>query len=166
MRTMAVAITIVLAAVVSPKMHAKPDSGYTTVVLEYIGKTNRPISPIIISSSAEEAQWYRHKLFSDQISTLTSVYIVKETTWKDVMDIPFPKADLKQPSADDGPITAPMLKLVLAKGHDFREAAIGAEESFLILDEIKQWVAKYQLLVRRLSEVEGPMSYYLKQSRC
>jgi hypothetical protein len=59
----------------------------------------------------------------------------------------------------------PMLRLVLAKGYDFREITIGAEESVLILDEIKQRVSGYRLLVRRLSEVEGPMSYYLKQSR-
>jgi hypothetical protein len=165
MRTMAVAIAFVLAAVVNPSIHSEPDSGYTTVVLEYIGKTNRPIFPIIISSSAEEAQWYRQELFSEPISTLTSAYIVKETTWKEVVDIPFPKADLKQPSAGDGPISAPMLRLVLAKGHDFRETTIGAEESVLILDEIKQRVSEYRLLVRRLSEVEDPMSYYLKQSR-
>jgi hypothetical protein len=92
---MAVAITFVLAAVLNPSIHAKPDSGYTTVVIEYIGKTNRPIFPIIISSSAEEAQWYRQKLFSDPISTFASVYIVEETTWKDVVDILFPKADFE-----------------------------------------------------------------------
>ena len=87
MRTMAVAITIVLAAVVSPKMHAKPDSGYTTVVLEYIGKTNRPISPIIISSSAEEAQWYRRKLFSDPIS-MESINITEAPTWLSGVAVP------------------------------------------------------------------------------
>lgn len=162
---MAVAITFVLAAVLNPSIHAKSDSGYTTVVIEYIGKTKRPIFPIIVSSSAEEAQSYRQKLFSDPISTFASVYIVEETTWKEVVDIPFPKADLKQPSAADRPITTPMLRLVLAKGNDFREITTGAEDSVLILDEIKQRVSGYRLLVRRLSEVESPMSYYLKQSR-
>jgi hypothetical protein len=165
MRTLAVAIIIVLAAAVSPSMHAKPDSAYTTIVLEYVGRTDRPIFPIIISSSAEEAQWYGQKLFIDPVSTFASVFIVKGKVWKEAMDISFLKADLKQPGAADAPITAPALRLLLATGHDFREATIGAEKSVLILDETKQRMSGYPLLVRQLSDLEGTMSYNLKQSR-
>ena len=50
---------------------------YSTIVVDYVGKTDRPIFPIIVSSSAEEAEWYRQKLFSDPVTTFVNVYSVR-----------------------------------------------------------------------------------------
>ena len=165
MRTRATAIAIVLIALSSPWVYAKSDPAYTTVVLEYDGPNSRYISPIIVSSSAEEAERYKQKLFGGPLVDFAEVYIVKESIWKEIAEILSAKDDLRQSGAANGQIRAPQLRIVLATGHDFQETTVGAEEGAQILDEIKERASEYPLLVGALSEIEQPMSYYLKHPK-
>jgi len=163
---------MMLISVIGAGLPAQSNPRYTTVLIEYVGKSDRYLSPIIISSSADEAEWYKQKLFSCRISALmgpclgpglTEVYIVPEATWAEIADKSLPKADLKRPVSNDGPRRWPGLRLILARGHDFQEVTIDAEESVLMLGEIKKQVSAHPLLVSELSEIEVPMNVYLKQ---
>jgi len=156
-------VAIMLSSVICAGTHAQSNSDYTTVAIEYVGKSDRPIFPIIISISSKEAEWYRHKLFRDSVSIFTHIYIVQKATLKEISAIPLPKGDLNQPMSNNRPKTAPTIRLVMAIGHDSKEATIDAADSVVILGEIKKCVSKHPLLVGQLSEIEARMNRYLKK---
>ena len=142
---------------------AQSNSAYTTVVIEYVGKSDHPSFPIIISTSSADAQWYRHRLFADMDSVFARVYVVQKANLKNIAGIPLPEGDSNSSTLSDVPKTAPTMTLVTAIGHDFKEATIGAEESVRILAEIKKCVSKYPSLIGQLSEIEGRMNRYLQK---
>jgi hypothetical protein len=123
-RMAVIALTVALCA----SAHAQ-HSKYTTIAIEYIGKTDRPVFPIIISASREEAKWYRQKLFSDPVSTFARINIIGESTLKKILDIPLPNGDMSPPNPNVGPRTSPALRLVLARGHDSEEVTVEVFES-------------------------------------
>jgi hypothetical protein len=144
--------------------HAQPYSGCNTIAIEYVGRTDRPVFPIIISTSPEEAEWYKQRLFSDPASTFADVYIVGKSTMKKIAEIRLPNGDMKRPSSGVGPRTSPALRLVLATGHDSKESTVEATESASLLREIKKRVSEYPPLAERLMEIEVRMNRYLRQS--
>lgn len=157
-------VMIMLASMIGVWTHAQSKPVYTTVVIDYVGKTDRPVFPIIISSSVDEAEWCKQKLFSDPVSTFAHVYIVRESTLKKVAGIPLPSGEAKSPNSGEGPSTAPTLRLVLATGHDFKEVTVEVGESVSLLSEIEKRAAEYPPLVEQLSDIGGRMNRYLKKS--
>lgn len=155
---------IIFAVVVFASTHAQPKLECTTIVFEYIGKSDRPFFPIIISSSSEEAEWYKQKLFIEPLSSFADVYIVGKSTMKEITDIPLPNENTKRSTAGFESRTSPALHLVLASGHDSREVTVEAAESVLLLREIKKRVSEYPPLVEQLARIEERMDQYLKHS--
>jgi hypothetical protein len=164
MKTLIGITAFMLICVIYATTHAQPTSGYTTVVIEYVGKSNRPIFPIIISSSNNEAEWYTKKLFGDPISEFAHIDIVKKATLKEISGILSQKVDFTRPIASDRPSMAPTIKLVAAIEDDFKETIIGTEDSVVIVGEIKKHVPRYPLLVGQLSDLEGLLNQYLKKA--
>lgn len=164
MKATALMAAIALTAALSASAHGRPHSRFTTIVIEYIGKNDRPVFPIIVSTSLEEAEWYKQKLFRDPVPTFADVYIVGESTLKEIVDILLPNGDMKQPNPRVGPRTSPALRLVLATGHDSKEVTVEVTESALRLGKIKKRVSEYPPLVEQLADIEGRMNRYLKQS--
>ena len=158
-------VMIMLASMIGVWTHAQSKPVYTTVVIDYVGKTDRPVFPIIISTAVDEAEWYKQKLFSDPVSTFAHVYIVRESTLKRIADIPLLSGDAKGLNSGEGSRTAPMLRLVLATRHDFKEVTVEVGESVSLLSEIEKRVAEYPSLVEQLSDIGGRMNRYLKKSR-
>jgi hypothetical protein len=155
---------ITLAAALSLLASAQPNLGCTTIAIQYVGKTDRPVFPIIISSSPDEAERYKQKLFSDPISTFARVYIVRESIMKKIAEIHLPNGDLKLPNSDDIPKTKPTLSVVLAAGHNDREVIVEAAASVSLLGEIKKRVYEYPQLVEQLSDLQNRMNRYLKSA--
>jgi hypothetical protein len=156
---------ITLAAALFASASAQPNLGCTTIAIQYVGKTDRPVFPIIISGSPEEAERYKQKLFSDQISTFAHVYVVQESIMKKIADIRLPNGDMKLPNSGDGPRTTPMLRLVLATRQNDREVTVEVAESVLLLGEIEKRVPEYPAIVEQLSDVQSRLSRYLKSSQ-
>ena len=145
-----------------PSTHAKPESRCNTIEIEYVGKTDRPVFPIIIGSSAEEADWYKQKLFNDVDSIGGGVYIVRESTMRKIAEISLPNSSMKHASSGDGLKTWPTLRLVLATGRDSNVVIVDAAGSALLLSETKKWVSEYPSLVERLTGIERHVNQYLK----
>lgn len=161
MKTTALMATIALTAALYASV--QPNSGCTTIAIEYVGRTDRPVFPIIISASPEEAEWYKQRLFSDPVSTFADIYIVGKSTMKEIADIPLPQGDRRSKSGI-GPRTSPALRLVLVTGHDSKEVMVEAVESASLLREIKKRVSDYPPLVKRLADIEARMDRYHKES--
>jgi hypothetical protein len=142
----------------------QPNSRCTTIAINYVGKTDRPVFPIIISTSPEEAEWYKQRLFSDPGPTFADVYIVATSTMEEISDMRLPVGDMERPISRVRPRTSPALDLVLATGHDSKEVTFEASESALLLREIKKRASEYPPLLGRLADIEGRMNRYLKES--
>jgi len=144
--------------------HARVSLACTTIEIKYVGKIDSPSFPIIISSSAEEAERYKEKLFNDTDSIGGGVYIIRESIMKKIADIPLSDGDVMRPSSGDGPRTWPGLLLVLATGKESREVSFGTTESVSLLRDIKRRVSEYPPLVERLVEIEGRLNRHVKRS--
>src|SRR5260221_173684 len=83
MKTLIGMTAFILTCVLYATTHAQSAVYPATVVIEYVGKSDRPIFPIIISSSNNEAEWYRKKLFGDPISEFAHIDIVKKAIRKE-----------------------------------------------------------------------------------
>ena len=53
-----------------------PPSGYSTLVIQFVGEMDRPIFPMVISTSMNEGEWYRQNLIEDVIRGFNNVYVV------------------------------------------------------------------------------------------
>lgn len=157
-------------------LRAQTNPVYTTICIEYVGEMDRPILPVILSNSSGEAEQYKQKYIqrykqewrtdSDTFSfliQLIDIYIVPESTMKKISDMLLQKGDLKQPDISGRPITAPTLELILATGQDSRRATVKAEQSVIVLDELKKLVPEQQPLVNDLSYIERYMNRFLKR---
>jgi len=159
-----VAITLIVAICVWAHSQSRSPQ-YTTIVIDCVGRTDHPVFPIIISSSAEEAERYRQELFSDPITVFVHVYIVRGSALTQITNIPMLKGDLKQSSADNRPQVAPVLSVVVATGHNSKKITVDAEDSIRLLSDIRKCVPGYPPVVEELSEMEGRMHQYRKQPK-
>jgi len=164
MKRVAAMTMIFMISVTCAGTHAQPNSGYTTVVVEYVGKQDRSIFPIIISTTREEAEWYSHKLYDHPFDTsmFVDIYTVKQETLKEIADILLAKVDLNRPISTSGPVTGPTLILVMATGRNSKETEIGVGDSVVVLAEMKKCVSNYPSLVEHLTDIEVPMKAYLR----
>jgi len=125
--------TIALAAALCASAYGEPNLRCSTIAIEYVGKTDRPVFPVIISTSPEEAEWYKQRLFSDPVSTFADVYVVGKPTMTKIADILLPNGDRRHPSSDARPRTSPALRIVFASGHDSKEVTVDVAESASLL---------------------------------
>jgi hypothetical protein len=142
---------------------AQPVSGYRTLVIEYIGPTNRPSFPIIISTSSKEGEWYRHHLFPDPIDIFARVNIVKASTLKDITDLQLLKGSLDRRVSAEVSISRPTLKFVAGAGDDHTEATVDAQTGLKILLALDRYIAEYPKLRSDLSEVERRVRYQIRR---
>jgi hypothetical protein len=152
MAILSLALAITVSAIAQSKLE------HTTIVINYFGKTDRPVFPIIISSSADEADWYKQKISSDLLSGFVREYIIRESTMKKIAAILSPDGEEKRPASHDGSRTSPALMLVIAKGHDSHEVTLEVAESLTFLGKTKQQVSRYPSLVKELSDMERRMN--------
>jgi hypothetical protein len=157
MRKAIVMFAITLMATVSIRAFSQSKPPVSTVVITYVGKSDRPVFPIVVSSSAEEAEWYKSKLFTDPVASFAHVYVVRRTVWTQIKAIRMLRGDVKQSSSDDLQRTSPTLEVIVASGHDSKTLTIQAEDAITFLSDVKACVPSYPSLVHYLSEMEARM---------
>jgi len=137
------------------------ESSYTTLVIEYIGKSDRPLFPIVISASTEEGEWYRQHLSNDLLQDFIDVNVVQASTLKEITDLPLFKGSLARPTYTDHPVTTPTVRFLLGVGYDHTETKVDAQTGLTILVAIDRYIAKYPRLGSELSEVEHRVRYQM-----
>jgi hypothetical protein len=120
------------------------------------------VFPLIISSSAEEAEWYKDKLFVDPVNVLANVHVLPRETIKEIANLPLPKGEVSRPPAPDALKTAPTVRIVMGVGREFTEATLGAEASVMLLGKIESLASGFPLLAGDLSRVQAHLNQYLK----
>jgi hypothetical protein len=70
---------------------------YSVVAIEYVGESDKPITPIVISDSKASADWYRKSVLKRRKSELTYVHVVSALLLdKLIADVEFNKDRIQQ----------------------------------------------------------------------
>jgi hypothetical protein len=157
MKKTTVMLAVALIATVSMRAFSQSNPPVSTIVITYIGKSDHPVFPIVVSSSSEEADRYKGRLFSDPVASFAHVYVVRKTVWTQIKSIRMLGGDVKQAGTDDLQRASPILKVVVARGHDSKTLTVQADDVIEFLSDLKACVPLYPSLVQYLSEMEARM---------
>jgi len=94
-------LTIILISILATAMMRAAQSQklakYSVLAVEYIGESDKPITPIVISDSEAGAAWYRSAVLKRGGSDLTNVHVVSDSLLKRlVSDVDALKGTLHQ----------------------------------------------------------------------
>lgn len=163
MKRIALTISIALTLLMSASSSAQSHPLYTTVIVQYAAKSDRPyLSDIVIGTSTGEAEWYRDEVCHDPESLSTGITLVQTATMRKFADILQEDGVRNKFLSADTPKTEPTLDLVLGLGKRYTVVAISAKNSVAILTKLKGSVANYPSLVKELSSLEDSMDTFLK----
>jgi hypothetical protein len=130
-----------------------PRPRYTTLVVEFVGEMDRPVSPIVISTSSEEGEWYKQH-FSPVVFPVY-VHVVPGSVLGEITELPLLKRALESAKpSDEEPKTPNNVRFTAGVGHHHVQIIVGAQTSTKILKDIARVVAKYPELKSDLEEIE------------
>jgi hypothetical protein len=128
----------------------------TTLVIEFVGEMDKPVSPVVISTSSEEGEWYRQHVVPKFFGFFVHVDVVPASVLSQVTEQPLLKRALESAKpADDEPKTPNNVRFTAGVGHDQVQIMVDAQTSVRILKEIARVVAKYPTLTRELQDIEN-----------
>lgn len=132
------------------------------MVVEFVGEMDRPVPPVIVSTSAEEGEWYGRHLSPELLRFLVHIDIVPASTLREITEPPLLKRALESAKqADDEPKTPENVRFTTGVGHNHLQIMVDAQTSTNILKNIARVVAKYSRLKSDLQEIEN----YIKSAR-
>jgi hypothetical protein len=132
----------------------QPEPRYTTLVVEYVGEQNRYISPVVISASSEEGEWYKQHLWPEPWGGLVLTYVVPVSVLNEITESPLLKHQLERAKpVDDEPKTLMNVSFTAGVGHDHVQIIVTDQTSAKILKDIAAVVAKYSDLKSELQEI-------------
>ena len=131
----------------------------STIVITFEGKSDHPVFPVVVSSSSEEAEWYKNKLFNDPVASFVHVYVVPKGVWTQITSVRMLREDVKQANPGDLQGATPVLKVVLASGHSSRTVAVEAQDAIAFLSDVRARLPEYPSLVEHLSEMQARMQH-------
>ncbi|SRR6266496_1851337 len=153
--TRAISVCAVFLTLASPylALAESPRPRYTTLTVEFVGETERPVSPIVISTSSEEGEWYKQH-FSPLVFPVY-VHVVPGSVLNEVSELPLLKRALKSAKhVDDEPKTRNNVRFTAGVGHRHAQIMVDAQTSSKILKDILRIVDKYPDLKSELQEIE------------
>jgi hypothetical protein len=152
----AILVVAILLRLASPNLalSERPRSSYTTLAVEFVGDMDRPVFPVVISTSLEEGEWYRQNLFQEVIRPFDNVHVVPASVLSQITELPLLKRALESAKpADEGPKTAQNVRFSAGVGHDHVQIMVDAKTSTKILKDIARIVGKYPKLKSELQEI-------------
>jgi hypothetical protein len=162
MKRIVAATAISLMLVTGTSLFAQRNPEYSTVIVRYMGKSDRPFPTTIISTSTKEAEWYRNELCGDPESLFTQITILRKTTMRKLGNVLQEDSVRNRFFSADKPKTEPALDIVFGLGRKHSEVAISANDSIMILTELKKCVPNYRSLMEQLSTVQDQMNRFVK----
>src|SRR5438874_759019 len=107
---------------------------YTTLIVEYVGETDRYAPPVVISTSQEEGKWYKQHLLPEPGDFLVHVQVVSPSVLNEITELPL----LKRAPVDDEPKTPQNVRFTAGVGHRHAQIMMDAEMSTKILEGYSQ----------------------------
>jgi hypothetical protein len=155
--TRAISVCAVLLTLASSylALAESPRPRYTTLILEYVGETDRYAPPVVISTSQEEGKWYKQHLFPEPGHFLVHVQVVPQAVLNEITELPLLKRALESAKpVDDESKTPQNVSFTAGVGHDYAQIILDKQPSAKILKGIDKIVAKYPSLKGELQEID------------
>src|SRR2546423_14891082 len=97
----------------------QPEPRYTTLVVEYVGEQIGYVSPVVISVSSEEGEWYNQHLWPEPWGGLVPAYVVPVSVLSEITELPLLRRQLERAKpVDDEPKTLMDVRFTVGVGHD------------------------------------------------
>jgi hypothetical protein len=133
-----------------------PRQSYTTLVVEFVGEMDRPVPPVVISTSSEQGEWYKQHVVPKFFGFLVHVDVVPASVLNQVTELPLLKRALESAKpADNAPKTPDNVRFTVGVGHDHAQIMLDAQTSMKILKDIARVVVKYPTLKGEIQEIEN-----------
>jgi len=155
MNTKLVVAAVLLVVLASLSLGERPAPKYTTLIVEFVGEMDKPVAPIVISTSSEEGEWYKHHLVPRFFRFFTHVEVVPASVLGEIAELPLLQRTLQSAKRSDGePKTPDNVRLTAGSGHHHVQVMVDDRTSRQILKEIVTVVAKYPSLTNELQVIE------------
>jgi hypothetical protein len=150
------AITVLLTLPSPCQVFAQsPRPKYTTLVVEFVGEMDRPVPPVVISTSQEEGNWYKQHPLAGPGQFIVSVEVVPPSVLNEIAELPLLKRALESAKPlDDEPKTRNNVRFTTGVGHHHVQIIVDAQTSSKILKDILRIVDKYPDLKSELQEID------------
>jgi hypothetical protein len=151
-------VIAVLLSLASPylALAEPPRPSCTTLVVEFVGEMDKPVSPVVISTSSEEGEWYRQHVIPEFYRIFVHVDVVPASVLIQVTELQLLKRALESAKpVDEEPKTPNNVRFTAGVGHDHVEIMVDAQTAAKILKDIASVVAKYPTLTRDLQVIES-----------
>jgi hypothetical protein len=149
------AITVLLTVVFLELALAEPPRPkYTTLVVEFVGEMDRPVPPIVISTSSQEGEWYKQH-FSSVVIFPIYVQVMPRSVLSEITELPLLKRALEgaKPS-DEKPKSLNNVRFTAGVGHHHVQTMVDSQTSSEILKNILRGLDKYPDLQSELQEID------------
>lgn len=131
-------------------------SRYSTLAIEYLGKTNRPVFPVVITTSSKEGNWYAQNVFGNLVSEFVRVYTVRASILSEITKFPSLQNGLAHPPrSEQMHKKSPTVNFVAGRRHEYVQSVLDARTSVEILQEIERHVVDYPALEGQIREIEN-----------
>jgi hypothetical protein len=136
-----------------------PRPRYTTLIVEYTGEViGAPATPVVITTSQEEGEWYKQHLPPDVGNFLVHVQVVPQSVLNEIMELPSLKRALERAKPVDNEFkTHQSARFTAGIGHDHAQIVPGKQPSTKILEGIESIAARYPSLKIRLHALEDQL---------
>lgn len=129
---------------------------YTTLVVQFVGEMDRPVSPIVISTTSDEAEWYKQQLFKKPIGVLVDTEVVPTSVLNKIAGVPLLSRALERAKPEEEESrTTPTVRFVAGRGRDYAQIVLDAQTSTKILANIDKHVTNYPELQGQIREIES-----------
>src|ERR1700722_12755260 len=113
-------IIIVVLGLASPylTLAEQPGPRYTTLIVEYVGEMDKPVFPLLISTSSEEGEWYRQHVIPKFFRDFARVDVVPESVLSEIAGLPLLRHTLESTkSSNEEPKMAQNVRFTAGVGH-------------------------------------------------
>ena len=129
-------------------------SGYSTLVVQFVGEMDRPVFTTVISTSREEGAWYRETLYKRGRRDFVDVFVIPKSVLARIIEVPQLTRELKRATPnEESPIRSTRIRFVVGTGHDHKEVMLDEPTSATILRDIAERVSKYPGIESHIQEV-------------
>jgi hypothetical protein len=155
---LAIAVLLALASPWLPFADS-PRPRYTTLIVEYTGEViGAPATPVVITTSQKEGEWYKQHLSPDVGNFLTHIQVVPQSVLNEVTELPLLKRALERAKpVDDEFKTQQSARFTAGIGNDNAQIVLGKQPSTKILKGIERIAARYPSLKRRVQALENQL---------
>src|SRR4029077_11259089 len=129
-------------------------SQYSVLAIQYVGISDKPIFPIIISDSKDGAEWYRTAVLKRSDMSLTYVHVVNAPLMAKLIKETESYSDTARKSPEGTSSSSQIVSITVVKAGKRNAVRLNIQSAALLLENLKSVSGGYILLHSDLQEFQ------------